>query len=100
MLAPSGYEVPSLSALICLLRDRKAWPKGFRWEWRDEKTCAVALANKKWKLGAPHYSDLAPHLNITVAEASLLFMRAPPQDDVQPEHVADRIEFFLAYGQL
>jgi hypothetical protein len=37
-------EAPNLRDLAIILRNRKVWPEGFRWDYSDCATCAMGMA--------------------------------------------------------
>jgi len=110
MLAKSGYEQPSLRALSNLLRDRGNWPEGFHWDFHSCPSCALGLTHAKWRNGEQPQLDngwdgyIGPILGITKEQAYTLFMCRPQVQatfadayiTIQPEHIADVIDKFLA----
>lgn len=94
---PVDLTVPSLEALSYVLRHREHWPKGFEWDFRSCKTCAIGLAADIWQLVPDHY-EVAPVFDIRIGDAEHLFMPRHISDyrTVTPEHVADQIDLYLA----
>lgn len=93
---------PSLAELARLLRCREEWPAGFHWDYRFSFSCAGGLAELAWKdagwysvrLPAEVYSGVRPPRGLL-----LFFSRAARMKAVQPEHVADAIDAYLARSQ-
>jgi hypothetical protein len=93
-------STPSLKGLAYLLRHRELWPKHFEWSFRSGCRCAIGLSSKFW--GIPMGNEWHKTLDVTPGEfrARRTFGNGGYHDvglydnDVQPEHVADRIEQF------
>lgn len=110
-------STPSLKALSYLLRHRELWPKGFRWNYGNCKTCAIGLADELWgfKLREALLGDhndrilvinksLEEKLGIEELDARHIFWGSDVSisriDKVTPENVADMIDEYLLEKQV
>jgi hypothetical protein len=85
-----------LKRLSALLRNKAAWPTGFKWDYRLTNRCAVPLANQVlgWNLTyssipqpvrATIFTDLGNKLNVRMGR-------------VEPEDVAKAIDIYMTEG--
>ena len=99
---------PSLADLARLLRHPDEWPTGFRWNYCDERRCAVGLARAMWPGIPVTAGDQLPlwhrgkvhlpnHLyNHVRPRGWRRFLGRSGRPFVKPEDVASAIDRYLA----
>lgn len=115
MLMKSPIAEPSLKNLSYVLRHKELWPEGFTWYFNSCSTCAIGLCHKLYgmmpeeiepKLVGKGFENKDDHYHLFVSTSDLvpfkLFGVIPfgstreYNSNIQPEHVADRIDNWLA----
>ena len=87
--------------LIELLRDPSRWPEGFHWNYDNLDKCAIGLAHATGLIENQNYNVVADTLGMPRHIAMRFFWNLC--DDIhvdcsriQPSHVADALEKYLA----
>jgi hypothetical protein len=107
-----GATKPSLQELSRVLRDRRLWPDGFKWDYSDIDKCAWALARCLWPdQVSPILSEAHLAFNMHVVDVFQIFACMNSSDNpfrrllslflygcasyISPRQVADAIDKYL-----
>lgn len=115
-----NLPTPDLKTFATILRDRTCWPKGFKWDYSDCRTCAMGLAVQLYSLkledGVPHtyLSATSKAFSMDYDKADDIFLRLAGKlgdneksnlvriyeiievrKRITPENVADAIDQYL-----
>jgi hypothetical protein len=105
---PSTIELAkSLENLAFILRDRRLWPKGFEWNYKNCNSCAIGMAAKLWGKesvygwGEDERTAWLPNGTIHSNASNRIFTELRrhigknSMSEITPEDVADAIDAYL-----
>lgn len=97
MSSPTPKQLKNRRILVAALRDRSKWPKGFEWDFRSCRTCAMGLAKELYLATGNYSRSVADALGVNRRDALFVFTEEDIEGAiVTPEMVADRLEKLFA----
>jgi hypothetical protein len=85
---------PSALGLAHILRHKKLWPKGFKWDYLDTDKCAIGMMAHLWYHNRlPNINDIAVDLRLPLGDVyHISFSLWIKRRKIKPKHVAKAIE--------
>ena len=98
--APQTLHQHAVRKLSFILRNRALWPKGFEWDYRNCRDCAMGLAFELGMTSKRATLAMGGRFNMSIEDAQNIFIYAGQStltklmQDVTPEDIADLLDAY------